>query len=66
MNSRAHEAASHTGLLHFYRVFLLKGDVLDVLSPMVKLLKRKPNPERITAKKLSFVKMFISGVGVRL
>ncbi len=43
----------------------LRDEVLDMLPAKPKLLERKPIAERITAKMLSFVETFISGMGVR-
>ncbi|GAB3203309.1 type I restriction enzyme R subunit [Pontibacter aydingkolensis] len=44
----------------------LRDEVLDMLPAKPKLLERKPIAERITAKMLSFVETFISGMGARL
>ncbi|NDK56821.1 type I restriction endonuclease subunit R [Pontibacter fetidus] len=44
----------------------LRDEVLGMLPAKPKLLERKPIAERITAKMLSFVETFISGMGARL
>ena len=45
---------------------LLRDDVPDMLHAKENLLNRKPNSGWITAKMLSFVENFMSGMGARL